>query len=265
MKYLFFLVCIFTLFTFSAPAQKVPVISELKEIAQLPAKYPQRVMALAYDGNNLWIAVYLDRGSYAKYDPKTNQWDLDQDPKLRASIVKVTGRWASAGGMVFADGKMWLSSVYGESFGWIDIKSPEKSKTFSRYHVEYANATQSYADFAFDGTYIWSAWSVLGNQKGKVKNELLLKIDRETGAVVEQFTLLKGNRPMMAHGLSYVETKFWHAKDNVLSSIDKYGVLMGQFELPGVKRVAGLAWDGESLWIVEFTGKLWRLPFKSIP
>jgi len=263
-KRLIFPVFMLALFSYSAFSQKVPVLAELEEVAQLPAKVPQRVTALAFDGEKLWFAIYLGRGQYVTYDPTSGEWNLDQDPILRASISKVTGQFASAAGMVFVDGKMWLGSAYGDSFGWIDVDHPDSSKTYARHHLENHPGTQSYADFASDGEYIWSAWSVLGDTKGRIKNEMLLKIDKETGAVVDQYTLLKGNRPMMSHGLTYDGHRLWHVKENLLSSIDKYGVVTGQFELSGIKRADGLAWDGHSLWIVEFNGKLWRLPFKDI-
>jgi hypothetical protein len=28
-----------------------------------------------------------------------------------------------------------------------------------------------------------------------------------------------------------------------------------------IKRPSGLAWDGQALWIAQFDGQIWRLPF----
>lgn len=167
--------------------------------------------------------------------------------------------------MVFVDGKIWLGSVYGETFGWIDQKDPKSYKSFTGFHHDIDAGTRSFADLAYDGRDIWAAWSVLGETSGKVKNELLLKIDKESGKIIEQYTLLKGNRPMGSHGLTFDGDKLWHGKDNVLTKLDSNGVAMGTFELKGIQRITGLSWDGSSLWVIEFSGKVWKLPFVSVP
>ena len=54
-------------------------------------------------------------------------------------------------------------------------------------------------------------------------------------------------------------------KDNRLSSIDSStGELTATYILDQIKRASGLAWDGEALWIAEFDGNIWRLPFPSL-
>jgi len=51
-------------------------------------------------------------------------------------------------------------------------------------------------------------------------------------------------------------------KNNRLSSIDSStGAVTSQYTLNQIKRPSGLAWDGESLWIIEFDGNVWCLPF----
>ena len=263
-KHIIFLVCIFLLFSVFAFAQKVPVIADLEGVSQLPSKIPQRVTALAYDGKKLWFAIYLDHGSYVKYDPISKQWALEQDSRLRASIPKVTGKWASAAGMTFVDGKMWLGSAYGESFGWIDTSEPSKYQVFEKLYKPELSGTPSYSDLAYDGTNIWSSWHSANERTDKSKTQLLLKIDKDTGDVLSEYPLPPGYSADMTHALAWDGQKLWHAKGSKLTSLDRNGVVMGQFALPNLKRPSGMAWDGDSLWIVEFEGKLWRLPFKSI-
>lgn len=260
-----FLVFIFAFFSFSAFSQKVPVLAKLKEVAQLPANVPQRVGALAFDGEKLWFAIYLAHGQYVTYDPGSGEWNLDQDPKLRASITKVTGQFASAAGMTFVDRKLWLGSAYGRSFGWIDINDPSKLGVFTKLYKPSLPDTQTYADLAYDGTYLWAAWHVYNYKLDRSKTQLLLKIDKDTGEVLSEYPLPPGNSADGTHALAWDGAKLWHAKGSKLTSIDENGVKMGQFELPALIRPSGMAWDGDSLWIVEFEGKLWKLPFKTIP
>lgn len=69
----------------------------------------------------------------------------------------------------------------------------------------------------------------------------------------------------MTHGLVWDGTRLWHMKDNRLSSIDSStGELTATYILDQIKRASGLAWDGEALWIAEFDGNIWRLPFPSL-
>jgi hypothetical protein len=50
-------------------------------------------------------------------------------------------------------------------------------------------------------------------------------------------------------------------KDGKLSAIDSTGKVTAEYWLDQIKRPSGLAWNGEALWIIEFDGKVWRLPF----
>jgi hypothetical protein len=51
-------------------------------------------------------------------------------------------------------------------------------------------------------------------------------------------------------------------KDSLLSAIEPgTGLVTAQYTLPQVRRASGLAWDGRSLWVAEFDGKIWRLLF----
>lgn len=264
MKQLISLICILVFGALPALSQKIPYLAELKEVTRLPEHLPPRANAIAFDGRRLWVPIYLKQGTYAIYDPAANKWDLEQDHQLRLSIPKVTGPFASPGGMVFVDGKIWLGSVYGETFGWIDQNDPKSHKSFPGFHLDIDAGTRSIGDLAYDGENLWAAWSIRGDTSGKIKNELLLKIDKDTGKIIEEYTLLKGNRPSMSHGLTFDGNKLWHGKDNVITKLDSNGVVMGSFELKGVQRITGLAWDGGALWIVEFSGKVWKLPFVTI-
>jgi hypothetical protein len=89
-----------------------------------------------------------------------------------------------------------------------------------------------------------------------------LKVDPDTGKVVAQYPVPPGKRNDATHGLTWDGSKLWHIKDNRLSSIDaSTGKVISQYTLAEIKRASGLAWDGGALWISEFDGKIWRLPF----
>lgn len=264
-KRIFYSICFLAVFALTAVAQKVPVISDLKEVAQLPDKVPQRVMALAFDGKKLWFAIYLDRGRYVKYDPQANEWDLEQDEQLNNSIRGVTRTHMSAGGMVFVDGKMWLGSAYGDFIGWIDLDDPARCESIQKRYKRDLSGSQSYSDLTTDGTYIWAAWHSFNWKMDRSQTQLLLKIDKANGDVLAEYPLPPGSSSDGTHALAWDGSKLWHAKGSKLTSLDENGVKMGQFDIPTLKRPSGMVWDGNSLWIVEFDGKLWRLPFKTIP
>jgi hypothetical protein len=264
MKRCLFSLIVLSLFTWSAFSQKTPVIDELKQISQLPSEIKQRVTAMAFDGEKLWFAIYLDRGRYVTYNPAAEKWDIEQDAYLRAAISKITGKWASPGGMVFADGKLWLGSFYGESFGWLDIRDSANFRVFEKLYKPQISGSQSYSSMAFDGSFIWSAWHSFNGSLETRKTQLLLKIERETGEIVSEYPLPPGNTADGTHGLTFDGTRLWHIKGNKLSAIDLNGTPGEEFILKELKRPSRLAWDGNALWIVEFTGKVWKLPFKQI-
>jgi hypothetical protein len=263
MKKNILLTIILLIFTFSGFAQKVPLINKLKQVSQIPVEVPQRVQAIALEGNNLWFSIYLDKGRYVKYNRQTDTWDFEQDTNLRGSIPKVTGRFASPGAMVFIEGKLWLGSSYGESFGWIDINDGKQFKVFEKLYKPGLKGSQSYSDMTFDGTYIWAAWHSFNWRTDESKTQLLLKIDKDTGEVIAEYPLPPGNASDGTHGLAFDGTTLWHAKGKKLSAIDLNGKLTTQYALPELNRPSGLVWDGSSLWIVEFNGKLWNLPFET--
>jgi hypothetical protein len=48
-------------------------------------------------------------------------------------------------------------------------------------------------------------------------------------------------------------------------ALDTSGNVLAHYSLKGVGRTGGMAWDGESLWIAEFEGKLWRIYGDDLP
>lgn len=258
-------ICIAALFVVSISAQRVPAVSELEEVAQLPAEVPQRVGALAFDGKKLWFATYAGRGAYATYDPVSKNWDTTQDQKLKDAIARNTGRSQSAGGMVFVDGKIWVASSSGESFGSIDLADPTKHIAYERFHNSalIGTTSQSYSDMTFDGNHLWLVWHGFYYKPDGTKTQLLFKIDKNTGDVLAEFPLTERERQDGAHGLAWDGHSLWHAKGKWLTEYDAEGKKRSEVRLEKVTRPSGLAWDGKSLWIAEFGGKLWRLPMKS--
>jgi hypothetical protein len=252
-----------TLLAGSSIAQLAPAINELEQVTQLPPEVPQRVGGIAFDGKRIWFALYAAKGMYATYDPDAKKWDTTQDEKLRASIAQVTGRFISPGGIAFVDGKMWLASAYGESFGSIDVKYPAIVVAYNRLQDPSLTGGQSYADLAYDGTNIWIVWHASYYKNDGTKTHLLLKIDKDTGDTLAEYPVRSRTNPGDgAEGLAWDGHSLWHAKGNFLTEYDRNGTTRRQFALDKVNRPSGLAWDGSSLWIAEFGGKLWRLPFK---
>lgn len=260
----FFIIVLLTL-TFSTFGQKVPLVSELKQVSQLPTEIPQRITALAYDGEKLWFAVYLDKGHYATLDLKTKEWKYSDSEVQQQAIRELTQPFDSASGMVFDGKRLWLSGSYGESFGYISTESWEVEKIYKqmvRPDLKKTNG-QSFASMAFDGKNIWIAWHLCDYKLPDSEVQQLLKIEPETGKILEKYPLPIGTRPDMTHGLTFDGTNLWHIKGKNLSVIDLNGKLIAQYRLPELKRPSGLAWDGDSLWITEFDGKLWNLPFRN--
>jgi hypothetical protein len=92
------------------------------------------------------------------------------------------------------------------------------------------------------------------------ETQRLLKVEPETGKVVAEYPLPCGTDNDMTHALTWDGSRLWHAKDNKLSTIDPAtGRVTEMCILNDLKRPSGLAWDGQSLWIAEFDGKIWKL------
>jgi len=238
-----------------------PNILELKLVAQLPAELPQRISSLAYDGKNIWVTIYHGRGHYAVLDRSTLDWKISDDDKHHKAIKEVTGAFESPGGVCFAKDRLWVGGSYGESFGYINTQDWTATQIFKG---KYRNdpASQGYAGMAYDGDHIWIAWHWCRYNLPTSQTQLLLKIVPETGKVIGEYPLPEGTPNDVTHGLTWDGTRLWHMKDSKLSSIDPAsGEVIAQYYLRQIRRASGLAWDGDALWIAEFNGKIWRLPF----
>ena len=262
------LACLFAVFVTqpsvkAAPAT-APDLQGLQLVAQLPPELPQRIMGLAYDGEKLWATIYLGRGHYATLNPSTLEWTISEKEIAHRAISEVAGSFQSPGSVTFINGKLWIGGAYGDSFGSIDMSEWKVENKFKGKQRE-ERASQSYASMAYDGTYLWIAWQKTSCKPLQFENQLLLKVDPATGRVVHEYPLPLGTPNDMIHGLTFDGSVLWHAKDNKLSAIDpSTGAVVAEYTLPQLKRPSGLAWDGKALWISEFDGKIWRMPFIAI-
>jgi hypothetical protein len=242
-----------------------PSLDELRFAAQLPFELPQRISGFAYDGKKFWVFIYQGQGRYATFDPATLTWEKSNSRAQQKVIAEVAGDFQSPGGICFIAGKLWVAGSYGQSFGSIDISQWQIEHLFRRKQRD-DPASQSYAAMAYDGANLWIAWHWFKYRLPQSQTQLLLKIDPGTGAVVSEYPLPAGPQGDLTHGLTWDGAKLWHVKNGQLCSIDpSSGKLIASYTLDQVKRPSGLAWDGEALWITEFSGKIWRLPFRQFP
>ncbi len=243
----------------TAPA--APILSGLRLVTELPKELPQRVSSIAYDGKNLWATIYHGSGSFAIFDPETASWKPSTEMQQHAAIRAVAGSFQSPGGACFAAGKLWIGGSYGETFGVVDPQSWQVERLFKVKQQDHY-ASQSYSSIAFDGQHLWMAWHWMNYYIPAGDAQRLLKVDPETGKVVESYPLPPGRANDMTHGLTWDGQQLWHVKDRLLSAIDpSNGNITAQYKLPQLSRPSGLAWDGQALWIAEFGGRIWRLPF----
>lgn len=242
-------------------AANEPDLLRFKQVSQLPSDLPQRVTGFAYDGQKLWTTIYLGKGAYATLDPDTLNWNSSSTPAARAVIAEVAGDFKSPGGICFVNGKLWIGGSYGGSYGSVD---PNQWKVEQLFKVKqrHDRGTQSYSSLAYDGSNIWIAWHWTRYDLAQSQTQLLLKVNAATGEVVATYPAPAGTGTDLTHGLTWDGTNLWHIKDNRLSRIDpSTGFVVSTYFLPQVYRPSGLAWVNDSLWISEFYGKIWRLPF----
>ena len=252
-------------FLLSGPVTSIagePDLRELKRVAHLPPELPQRIMGLAYDGEKLWASIYLGKGRYSTLDPSTLNWATNNEDEHSKVIGSVAGDFQSPGGICFAKDMLWITGAYGRSFGSIDTKTWKVQSLFKGKQREDA-ASQSYSSVACDGNHLWIVWHWFRYDLPVSQTQLLLKVDPASGKVVEQYPAPGGTRNDGTHGLTWDGTKLWHIKDNKLSSIEpSTGVIAAQYAVDEIKRPSGLAWANSALWITEFEGQIWRLPFR---
>jgi hypothetical protein len=232
-------------------------------MTELPAEAPRRVSGFAYDGEKLWLAIYHGQGLYVNLNPSTLEWTIGKEPKVRQAISELSGVFYSPGAICFANGKLWVGASYGDSYGSIDLANWTIENKFPVKQRESPNS-QSYAGMAYDGNHLWIAWHWMQYRLPLAQTQLLLKVEPKTGIVIAEYPLPAGRATDITHGLTFDGSLLWHAKDNKLASIDpSTGQVTAQYTLSQIKRISGLAWDDRALWIAEWDGKIWRLPFKT--
>jgi hypothetical protein len=261
------LVCVFAMLAVcpcaNAATPANPDFDDLKLVTKLPDEVPQRLMGFSYDGQKFWATIYQGRGQYATLDPATLEWQVSRDVKQHQVIRDVAGAFGSPGANCFAKGKWWIAGAYGQSFGSIDLGTWKVERVFKRLHRAH-KASQFYSSMAYDGSHLWIAWHWFRYDIPTSQTQLLLKIDPETGNVVAEYPAPAGTGPDGTHGLTWDGLRLWHAKEGRLAAIDPAtGGILAEYDLSRIERPSGLAWDGQALWIAQFDGKIWRLPFKT--
>lgn len=246
----------------AATPPATPNLDALQLVTQLPGEVPQRLMGLSYDGKKLWATIYLGKGQYATFDPAAFQWQVSSDAEQHSVIREISGPFGSPGANCFVNGKLWIAGAYGHSFGSIDTNNWKIERLFKRLQRA-DSASQFYSSMTHDGTHLWIVWHWFRYKLSPAETQLLLKIDPESGNVVAEYPAPAGTRNDGTHGLTWDGARLWHAKDHRLSAIDPAtGSIIAQYSLGDqITRPSGLAWDGQSLWIGQFDGKIWRLPF----
>ena len=246
----------------TAAQAATPNLREVKLVAQLPKELPQEIIGLAYDGEQLWATIFHGRGAYAKLDPASLTWTVDKDPEHHRIIESVNGIGGPAG-VCFADGMMWIGGAFGESFGPIDPQNWTTGRVIKRKQRT-GTGTQIYSSLAWDGNNLWIAWHWIDYKQPLEQTQRLLKVDPLTGNVIADFPVPPGNPNDLTHALTFDGTNLWHMKDQRLSAIDPAtGKVTAVYIVPEICRASGLAWIKDTLWISEFNGKIWRLPFTS--
>jgi len=242
--------------------QKRPEIEELTLVSQVPIEIPQRIFGMAYDGEKLWLSISHDKGHYATFNPHNAEWKYSNNESHRKVIREISQPFNSPSGMAFNGKTLWLGGSYGESLGSINLETWQIDKHFTgKLRPDLLNS-QVYSSLAYDGKNLWAAWHMFEYKRPVSESQQLLKIDQASGVVLERYPLPAGMRANCSHGLTFDGEMLWHIKEKKLSAIDLRGQVLSQFIVKKLSEPTGLAWDGHFLWIVEFSGKVWKLPLK---
>jgi len=235
-----------------------PNLSRLRRLVE-----PPQVYGLAYNGNEVWGVISHGRAKYAIFDNATGSWRLNNEKTHHAAISEAAGRYKKPGGACFDRTTLWIAGSYGDSIACIDTNTWKVLRSFNGTQRD-DEGGQSYSGIAHDGKHLWVAWHWFNYELPASKTQLLLKMNPETGDVVSEYHLPPGTPNDGTHGLTWDGTQLWHIKDTRLSAIDPTtGKVTAQHTLRGLERPSGLAWAGDSLFIAEHSGDLWRLPFST--
>ena len=233
-----------------------PNLSKLRQIAK-----PVSISGLAFDGKNVWGMHYHGRGRYSLLDVNNFGWSPTDTKEQHSAIRQAAGAYGSPGGACYAEDELWIAGSYGESIACIDTTTWKVTRSF-RGKQRDQKGSQSYSGIAHDGTHLWVAWHWNNYDLPESETQLLLKMDPETGKVLDQFPLPAGEPTDGVHGLTWNGARLWHVKDTTLSTINPTtGRVVNQYELKSLSRPSGLVWTEDSLVIAEFSGKVWKLPF----
>ena len=140
-----------------ARAGGAPDLASLRQVAQLPAELPRRVSSIAFDGEKLWVTVYLGGGRHAVLNPSTLGWEVSREAARHSAIGDVSGSFRSPGGICFAGERLWVGGSYGDSLGFVDTRDWKVGRAFTGKRLA-EPGSQSYAALACDGSNVWVAW-----------------------------------------------------------------------------------------------------------
>lgn len=249
--------------------QRIPDVENLHAVAPYEVS-PQYLAGIALNGNSIWGTIYLKGKIYARFDlaPKERQERNERNerkehigrPRWTEHPLPQEGAYGSVGGICILDKKLWVATTDGLSIACYDLKSMKREQHFT--FPRYSEASQSFGGLTHDGKHLWAEWHTHGKDNSKGPGQLLLKLSPSSGAIVASHPITLGDRADTARGLEWDGSALWLAYDKSLVAINpKTGRPTKTYQIPDVLRPSGLAWDESGMWIGEFTGKLWHLPF----
>jgi len=113
--------------------------------------------------------------------------------------------------------------------GSVNVETWQVEKHFKGKLRTDVHNGQVYSALAFDGANLWAAWHMFEYKRNVSESQQLLKIDRNSGEVLERYPLPPGERGNGAHGLTFDGQTLWHIKGGKLSSINLQGRVLPQF------------------------------------